>query len=701
MGKKSADSGKLKSDVSPVKGSFKSGASFRSFSLKLMLAFISVVVLTGVILGLLSINSQKRTIEKLVVDKLVSLSNVVRSTFAVKMKEITTVISNLAAQREVKSFEGEKAEELFSNVLKTNLAVRKIILFDDKGEVVAERGRVYERVSYLNWWYIVFVRMVNQSVFVSNIFMHPLYGFPVIIVAVPVRDMNFTERGVLLAEVDVSELAKFITGINIGWANAYITTDDGRVVIVTSTKELGSIGKKLPNFGSSYVKEYKFFVGLGDGNRFNLKIYLVADRSVLFSPIMEVKRKIMFYVVLSVLLAVAMAMFITMKITNPIKEIVAGALAVASGDLDRSIEVKTGDEFEVLVESIETMRKNMKKVIDRISTLYNLGRRLSSQLEYEDLLDEIVKACLNIVPTASRVSIMIYDDESQELILEKAWGLPEEVEVGLRQKVDVGIAGWVFKTGEIYVASDVENDEIFKRLRGEKKLFGGSSICVPLKAKGSTIGVLNIATLEKIEFTKEQIEFIDAFSNLVAASLYNSILYKMAITDGMTKLYIHRYFQQRLDSELERARRYDEPLSLLMMDIDHFKKFNDTYGHQVGDRVLKTVAKIVRSNIRSVDIPCRYGGEEFAVILPAKSGKEALLPAERLRKAVESYDFRVNGKRVKITISIGVATFPEHAIQKQELIECADKALYWAKFSGRNRVVLYGSFDESELEKIK
>ena len=164
----------------------------------------------------------------------------------------------------------------------------------------------------------------------------------------------------------------------------------------------------------------------------------------------------------------------------------------------------------------------------------------------------------------------------------------------------------------------------------------------------------------------------------------NAQLFRESITDGLTGLYHHKYFKLRLKEELDRARRYSHPLSLLLIDIDFFKKVNDTFGHPAGDRVLEGLTAILRENTRLSDIIARYGGEEFAVILPYIPYDNALLVAERLRYAAENADFG----GVRITISIGMAFYKgnRQGIDPRELVEISDKALYHAKNSGRNRV---------------
>lgn len=166
--------------------------------------------------------------------------------------------------------------------------------------------------------------------------------------------------------------------------------------------------------------------------------------------------------------------------------------------------------------------------------------------------------------------------------------------------------------------------------------------------------------------------------------------YKLATIDGLTELYNHRYFQDTLRKQIDIARRYNQAFSLIIIDIDFFKKFNDTYGHQAGDAVLRQVAKILKNNSRATDYVCRYGGEEMTIILPNTSAEDALFNANRICKAVADTPFHLTPvDKVNVTISLGVSTFPDNAQTPQDLIEWADKGLYYAKEHGRNQVGCY------------
>jgi diguanylate cyclase (GGDEF)-like protein len=170
----------------------------------------------------------------------------------------------------------------------------------------------------------------------------------------------------------------------------------------------------------------------------------------------------------------------------------------------------------------------------------------------------------------------------------------------------------------------------------------------------------------------------------------NLILEELSKKDGLTDLYNHRHFHERISEEFKRAKRYKLPLCCVLIDLDHFKNVNDTYGHQAGDKILKSLAEIVVGNIREVDIAARYGGEEFALILPHIALKDAVIMANRIRTNVESEVFRFNDININITISMGVAGMLDNkASSYNELIRFADEALYAAKANGRNRVETY------------
>jgi diguanylate cyclase (GGDEF)-like protein len=214
----------------------------------------------------------------------------------------------------------------------------------------------------------------------------------------------------------------------------------------------------------------------------------------------------------------------------------------------------------------------------------------------------------------------------------------------------------------------------------------------PLLSGKDITGMVVLASPQPEALTERHLSIMHLYCNQASESVSRALLHEdikmKALTDGLTGLYNHRHFQERLEENIKRAERLKENLSLMLLDIDHFKKINDTYGHPVGDQVLRTLASTIDETVREIDIPARYGGEEFGVLLLGAGKNEAQQVAERLRERVKNLRFNSSSGDFSITVSIGIATFPEDATTRETLIERADEALYRAKNSGRDRVVL-------------
>ena len=213
-------------------------------------------------------------------------------------------------------------------------------------------------------------------------------------------------------------------------------------------------------------------------------------------------------------------------------------------------------------------------------------------------------------------------------------------------------------------------------------------IIVPLKGKGRLNGLIVLGErINDLPFSETEREYLLNIASLAGIAIQNAYLYEMATTDMMTRLKIHHFFQAALVEERDRAVRNKRPLTLIMADIDHFKKFNDSYGHTCGDLVLINVAQALKENCRQIDLAARYGGEEMSVILPNTDLEAGIIAAERIRRSIEAARVVSNGQELQVTVSIGVAQFdPERDKNNTDIIERADKALYMSKQNGRNRV---------------
>lgn len=229
---------------------------------------------------------------------------------------------------------------------------------------------------------------------------------------------------------------------------------------------------------------------------------------------------------------------------------------------------------------------------------------------------------------------------------------------------------------------------------------------MPLAVQGVTIGLLivdNLLSQQKIE--PQELAMLKSFGGQIALAVDNSRLFdkveELSLYDELTKLPLRRYFNQRYQEEFYRAERFKQPLAMVWADIDYFKEVNDTYGHQIGDKVLKEAGRVILSNLRKIDFPCRYGGDEIIILLPQATGEEARRLAQRLSQELNEVRIPVpfsSAKELRVTLSIGVATFPGDAATMDSLLEKADDALYWVKSHGRAGIALYS---EVAAEKAK
>lgn len=338
-------------------------------------------------------------------------------------------------------------------------------------------------------------------------------------------------------------------------------------------------------------------------------------------------------------------------------------------------------------------KSNLDKTVKNLSILYNIGRAMVHITNLKNLLKFILGEAIKTTE-AQKGSLMLYDAALKRLVVRVVKGLPdaraeEAINSGAVECASFlpgeGIAGQVFQTQKPIVANATGKDERY----AERETSNVESIlCIPLIASDESIGVINITNKKTgKKFTNEDVDLLTALGNQAAVAINNATLYEMAITDELTKIYIRRFFNVRLDAELKRSARYSREMSLAICDLDHFKLVNDEFGHQVGDAVLVKVAEAIKAAVREIDTPARFGGEEFAIILPETGLAGARIVAERLREAVAAA--RVEGLPRPVTISVGLAVFPEHADDHTAIIRAADAALYEAKRQGRNRVCIY------------
>ncbi|MDR2694598.1 MAG: diguanylate cyclase [Chitinispirillales bacterium] len=343
------------------------------------------------------------------------------------------------------------------------------------------------------------------------------------------------------------------------------------------------------------------------------------------------------------------------------------------------------------------MRVSLEHAAKTFNALYELSHNLSVALKPEEIFRVILDMVPKAAPACSRQIIALHDRERNSIKLQHIGGAAGELAEGMEFATATGgIYAYAFNKGCTVNVGDVQAKRNYRFVPEEPQnpnvrslliipIFGGE--------ERRCVGLFSAESATPEFFNPELEQILNTMVENASVALTRSMLYlkmeKLATTDGLTGLNNHRTFQEIAAREFERAKRHGRPLSMLLTDIDHFKNFNDTYGHPVGDLVLREIAGCIRIAVRATDFPARYGGEEFTVVLPETAEQGAMAIAERIRQTVEAKVIENGQNKLRVTISIGCATFPTYGTTQQELIDCADKALYASKKGGRNMVSLY------------
>lgn len=383
-----------------------------------------------------------------------------------------------------------------------------------------------------------------------------------------------------------------------------------------------------------------------------------------------------------------------------IGEELTGILLVLNTEFDDSIKQEIARLGQSLIVPLELARLR-DAVNDQTRSLaqwqdfsHLLATRANAPETYSAIVEKVVTAL-----GANRVSLLIHNEETGRLTCKAASGFESNLRPELINgpKIGEGIAGVVLERGEPLLVRDLrEHAWVAERVHRNAHSF--SFISFPLLSGGKRLGVINLTDRPNNQsFNASDLDWLKLFAPYAAAALEKIDLHEkaqrfqlLAITDPLTGLLNRRYLEERFSQEIERSKRYQFPLSFVMMDIDSFKSFNDTFGHQAGDEVLRETAHCIRRSLRNFDVAARYGGEEFIVVLPETDVTSAMILAERLRKAVEQH-FASERSRHPVTVSIGVSSLSKTLQNRHQVIRAADQALYAAKKRGKNCVVVYNT----------
>lgn len=395
------------------------------------------------------------------------------------------------------------------------------------------------------------------------------------------------------------------------------------------------------------------------------------------------------------------------SVVTPITRVAVAARAIAAGDLGRTVVVDGGGhEIEELGLALNTMSTQLMQRVTEMErsrdelrgSLSRLGETLSSSLDLDRTLTVVTETAMETL-RADAAILMLFTPERDVLYAKVGRGVGEAVP---RLRPGQGRLGWIAAEALAVRLSSAhamnpESDDLPAPMSEEPH--SDRQLLVPMVGRGETLGVLSLMRTidDGMDFRDEDLETLQSFAAQAAVALENVLLHEEAqrrsLTDPLTGLWNFRHFQTQAARELESAVRFDRPLSLLVLDVDHFKNINDRLGHQAGDEVLRELARRLRESARAPDLVARYGGEEFVVLLPGADTEAARITAERVRLALSTteYDLGPEFEPVVVTTSIGVASYSQHATDVTMLLRFADDALYGAKATGRDRVVVSGT----------
>ncbi len=354
------------------------------------------------------------------------------------------------------------------------------------------------------------------------------------------------------------------------------------------------------------------------------------------------------------------------------------------------------DYFDPAMIDLLTLFSTQLSMALEHARLHSLERRRAEQLEAINAVAQQTTAMLDLDALLMVVCHLLLDwfhvDHVAVLLAERdalrvrahEGRLTPILAKGAKLPPGTGLSARALASGRSIIESDVNNVEGYIAGFAETQ----SEMCVPLIFFGEKLGVMALDSACKNAFETEDQQPLESVADICAAAIQNANNFdrmkQLAYVDGLTGIHNRRFFEMRIVEELERAGRFQGRISVIMVDIDQFKKLNDEFGHLLGDEVLRSVSSILKQQLRKMDLVCRYGGDEFAIVAPETAGENAMRVAEKLRRQIESHHFP--GVPRPVTISCGVAGYPAHGISRDEVVAAADGALYLAKQAGRNRV---------------
>jgi diguanylate cyclase (GGDEF)-like protein len=557
----------------------------------------------------------------------------------------------------------------------------------------------------------------------------PVTGKPQLVAAYPVPYPGGGTQQVVFAALDLGWVGRFAATAELPADWAVALSDDRGTVLARHPDPWKWVGQRLPEAslisaavaekgeGTAEVAGADGVVRLlgfapvpGPPGTRRAFLSVALPREAAFAPVERTFRWNLFGLGLVTAVAIAAVWWGSERLVlRRVKTLADATARLATGDLEARAEVSGGDEIGALARGLNGMatrvstlvgaeREARHELAGRVDTLVaertrevELLRQLSELLQAcatpEEAHGVMGQLCSRLFPDAAG-QVLVTPASRAGLWAAAVWGPPL---AGGRERFQLDDC-WALRRGRVYRVDDVNASPVCLHLSPPTP---PAFVCVPLAAQGETLGLFSLVappgSEEGLSEPRVRLAVIVAeqFALALASVRLRETLRGQSIRDPLTGLFNRRYMEETLDRELSRSEREHRPLSLILLDIDRFKHFNDTFGHEAGDIVLSSLGALLRSASRAGDVACRYGGEEFVLILPAASLADAQRRAEEIREAIRGLRVTYGGRPLEaVRCSMGVAAYPEHGGVSRSLLGAADAALYRAKREGRDQVVL-------------
>jgi diguanylate cyclase (GGDEF)-like protein len=482
-----------------------------------------------------------------------------------------------------------------------------------------------------------------------------------LVLALPVEGARGA-RWVLAVEISLRSLSERFARVRLGGSTAFLVDGSGRAIIHPDAEVRGQ---------RKDLSSHPLLTGQGDSRWLGAsadvpiagwKVVIEQEASEALGPLRKLALRAAFWMALALIAALAVGSMTVRAVTKPVARLRAAAERVAAGNLDAEVEVTGHDELSQLGRTFNEMLSGLRERARLEATL-----EISTTLELKVVLERLLDGLARVV-AYDRAAVLIHREEGYRVSAERGYEEPHHS--GLLEEIAPG-------------------GPVDRALRSEQPVCEGQAcLAIPLLARGVAIGVL---VLEGSGYDQERARIAVSFTQPAVIAVDNARLFdqvqRLATVDELTQACTRRHFMELATLQIESARRFKQPLAAMMIDVDRFKQVNDTYGHAIGDQVLRAVADRVKKSLRVIDVFGRTGGEEFAIVLPGATHESAVdILGERIRHVVGDEPIVTDAGDVHVTISIGVASAHPGCEDLQALLKAADTALYDAKRSGRNRV---------------